>query len=268
MNLYVRLPHLQADVAGAGGVSALQAQHLRAIDEASREVERYCNRRFYSEIATRYFDGNGKTDLWLSPIPGEADLISVSALTVDDDDDGTYELTLVEDTDYRLMPANSTPKTHLQLLTRGTQLSYWPRGQASIKVVGTWGWSEETEDSGLTGTVATTTGTTLTASASAATLVYPGDTIIVESEQMYVSAVVTTAITVVRGINGTTAAAHSAKSILIRRYPTDIEEAVRIRVGASRWESNQGMFEGTTPPPGSYGRYRGLLDPFRLLVVA
>lgn len=265
MNLYCRLPHLQAEV---GGGSTLQDQYLRAIEAASREVDHYCNRRFYSEVATRYFDGNGRDTLRLSPVPGEADLLSVTALTVDENDDGTYETTLVAGTDYRLLPVNSMRKDAIQLLTRGTQLGTWPRGQDAVKVVGKWGYSEDTDSIGITGTVADTSTTTLTGSGSATGLVFPGDTLIIGSEQMYVSAVAGTAITVTRGVNGTTAAAHAGAAIYVRRYPADIEEAVRIRVASGRWEANQGTYMLPDGDPGSFPRYRGLLAPFRLLGVA
>ena len=66
----------------------------------------------------------------------------------------------------------------------------------------------------ITGTVATTSGTTLTLSADGA--VAAGQTIRVESEEMLVTALGTLSATVTRGINGTTKVAHDAKAITIK----------------------------------------------------
>jgi len=266
VNNYCRLSDLKADVAGVSGTT-YDATYLRAMEVASREIDRYCNRRFYAEVGTVYLDGNGKAELPLAPVPGECDLLSVSSLTVDDDDDGAYETTLVEGTDFRLWPVNVSPAWRLDMLTRGSQLSRWPRGQATVKVVGTWGYSEDLDATGLTGTVADATTTTITASASAASLVYPGDTIKIGSEQLYVTAVVTTSLTVTRGVNGTTAAAHSGEAISVRRYPPEIEEAVRVRVVSARWDNNQGVPLGDIGGNEDVRRWARLIGPYRLRAV-
>lgn len=239
MNNYARLSEVKRLSSGLNSTE-LDAVYLDAIEAASREFELRCHRHFYSKTATRYFDGNGKRNLRLTDESALlSDLLSITSLTVDDDDDGTYELTMVDGTDYRLWPLNESPKTRIDLLTRGTQLSVWPKGQSTVKLVGKFGYSEDTESSGLTGTVATTNGTTLTASDSATGVIEKGDTILIGTEQMYVSAVEGTAITVTRGVNGTTAATHSAVAINIRRYPKDIEDIIAKRVAGHRIGINQ-----------------------------
>lgn len=260
-NILARLPDVKADVAGLTGTT-LDETYLRAMEAASREIEGRCGRRFYSQVATHYYDGNGKSSLLL---PTFDDLISVTTLKVDDDGDGTYELTLAADTDYWLWPDNSTPKRRIDINPESTQLAVFPRGRRRVQLVGKFGYSDEAIATALTGTVATTTGTTLTASADASVTVYPGDTIYVEDEQMYVSAVSTTSITVERGVNGTTAATHSAKTISVRRYPRPIEEAVKLRVVAGRWDNNQGMPFGEGSANGfrtEYARYLSLIDQY------
>jgi len=60
----------------------------------------------------------------------------------------------------------------------------------------------------------------------AVTNLSPGQTILVESEQMFIESIATTTLTVIRGVNGTTAATHdTAKSIYIYQYPYDVWQA-------------------------------------------
>ena len=250
-NGYCRLSHLRQAV-NAEGTTAQDDALLAARDAASRYVEEFTGRRFYSETATAEYDGNGKTRLWLgwhSAEPFRADLIAPTTVKVDDNGDGSFELTLVENTDYWMHPDNPTvtnkPCEALDIVTGRTtspQVAVWPNVRRNVQVVGKFGYSEITEVSGLTGTVADASTTTLTANATAAILIYPGDVILVESEQMYVSAVVTTALTVERGINGTTAASHTGAAIRIRRYPEDVERAVRADASRWLWRQAQGEY--------------------------
>ena len=274
MNLYARTSHLYAEISGKTyAVSDGDlAVYVRALQGASREFDAATHRHFFAQVDTRYFswrdgsfDDRRRLNLWNN------DLVSISALTVDDNDDGTYELTLVEGTDYYVEPDNRLPNTpiaSLYLLRSGTQLYSWPRPSRTVKIAGTWGYSEELEDTALTGTVATTTGTTLTASATAEVLIDVGETIKVEDEQMYVSAISTTSLTVVRGINGTTAAAHSAKAIYRRRYPEEVEAAVIARAGAQRWASQEG-WAGQGEPSGegraAYAQWMAVVREFRVI---
>lgn len=267
MNLYARLGEVKADVTGlsAAVAAGTDASYLRDIEDASRAFDADClGRHFYAYKGTRYFRGDGGRTLLLP-----FDLISVSTLTVDTDGDGDADLTLVEGTDFWLRPeaaaARGNPFWEVELIPWGTQLSSWPKSERAVAITGLWGWSYELEDTGLTGTVATTTGTTVTANASAASLIYPGDVIAIEDEQMYVSAVVTISLTVERGVNGTTAAAHSAKAISVRRYPRDIEGAIKRRVIAKRWENRTGMPLGE-PGRGfdiTYAAYMDVVKTYR-----
>lgn len=280
-NNYCRLSHVKSDQAGTTGTTALDDTYVRQVDQVSREFERECGgRKFYSYTGTRYFAGGTRTGrkLWLPD-----DLLSVSALVVDDNADDVYELTLAANTDYWLSPADASqrgePYMALELNPNGTQLYRWPTAPRAVKVTGVWGYSAETEDTGLTGTLSDATDTSLTASATAANLIYPGDTLVIESEQVYVTAVVTTTITVTRGVNGTTAAAHTTKALLVRRYPRDIEMVVAERVVGLRWDAQGGYATGVTlmgdsqeaagrtTGRGSFARWRDAVKAYRLMVV-
>ena len=198
-------------------------------------------------------------ELWLAN-----DLLSISALTVDTGGDGTYEVTMVADDDYHLWP-DSPPYRRIDLNLNG-QLIGWPQIRRGVKVVGTWGYSAETEATGLTGTLDSTTDTTLTASADATLLIEAGDTLITESEQLYVSQVADTVVTVQRAINGTTAAAHAATALYVRRYPRDIEKAVKLRVLMSRWDMVTGI-PASEESRVKYAEYMSLLKPFTPVVI-
>lgn len=225
MNCYANLSAVKADLSITA--TSQDAMLLRYIEACSRALDRYCNRFFYVETGVRYqsaIERAGKTYINL-----DADLLSVSAFTADSELDGTYDgETWAGSTDYWLFPYNTWPKTQVMETGFGTVggLCTEPR---RYKVTGNWGYGDGRsatpyESSGLTGTVATTTGTTLTASTDASSAIYPGNTILVESEQMFVSAVATTNITVERGVNGTMAAAHSAATINVYQYPKDISQ--------------------------------------------
>ncbi|MBM3940439.1 MAG: phage gp6-like head-tail connector protein [SAR202 cluster bacterium] len=204
---------------------------LDYLEVASRALDRVTGRRFYSQVATRVFDGPGGTRLWLPSWDG--DLISVTSLAVDEGDDGIYELALTT-SDYRLWPYNADGEPYRRIDIRGNSvlISAWPSGPAAVQVVGRFGWSEvfdaltTANGSAITGTVADASTPTITTSADATTRITAGETIKIESEHLYVSAVSSTALTVTRGVNGTTAAAHSAKAISRRRYPVEVEQAV------------------------------------------
>lgn len=241
MNLYVRPEDLREELKLDTQNSMPVARLERVVERVCRAFDRRLMRRFYSEVATAEFNGNGGTRLSLvlsANEPFRGDLISVTTLKVDTTGDGTFNETLSEGTDYWLEIDNPStihrPATHLLIPTGRTttpQVGTWPAARRRIEIAGKFGYSEETESTGLTGTVANGTATTLTASADASNEVKVGDTIIVESEQMYVSAVATTEITVTRGVNGTAAAAHSSKSILRRLFSADLREAVMMEAG-------------------------------------
>lgn len=268
MNGYVRLGEVKADVTGlsAAVTAGTDASYLRDINDASRAFENDClGRTFYAYKATRYVSGDHGSTLLLPH-----DLISVTTVTVDVTGDGTADYTLVEGTDFRLSPEaaaqSGRPYWQLDLIPWGVQVGRWPKGYRAVAITGIWGWSYELESTGLTATVADGTGVTVTASATAALLVYPGDTMVIEDEQLYVSAVSTTSITVTRAINGTTGAAHSAKTLNIRRYPRDIEGAIKRRVLAKRWENRSGMPMGE-PSKGydvSYAAYMDVVKSYRI----
>ncbi len=200
----------------------------KILESASRSIETYCNRRFYSTSETKYFDG--AVTLWIP------DLLSINAsgLKTDEDGDGTYENTYAT-TDYILYGGgledtlNLYPKTRIEINLNGDYGSFGYGVKNSVQIAGVWGYGDGTS---ATPYVAdTTTAEALDASetgvdvTSAANL-SAGMTILADSEQMYITSVSSNTLTVERGVNGTTAATHdTAKQLYYYRYPRDIMQA-------------------------------------------
>lgn len=243
--------------AGGAGDDDELFQLLLAVSD---QIDGYCSRHFYPRTATRTFDGTADTQL---TIP---DLISVTSLKSDDDDDGTYETTWAT-TDYELVPLNAMPTEHwgvpyhtLRVLGRGTK-SAFERGHGRYQVVGSWGYRSFVEDSGSTsGTVSDTTGTSVTVTAGTDFAI--GQTIVIDSEQMLITGISSNTLTVARGLNGTTAATHSAVTVYILRWPAAVERAALIN--AARIWTRAPAFEPFYVDVDLDSDVRLLLDPFRL----
>ncbi|MBI5289699.1 MAG: hypothetical protein HY873_12070 [Chloroflexi bacterium] len=286
MNNLCRLSHVKRDL---GGVSAMANTTdtvlgiLQSVADVSGELVSETGRHFHAQLATRYVTvprpceaNNWGRQLWLP-----FDLISITTLKVDDDADWSYGLTLVEGTDFVLWrgedDAAYTPYVRIDIHPESTLLSTWQRNTRGreIQIVGLAGYSNETEAAGTLGaaiTDAAATSATMTAGHS----VEPGDTLWIDSEQLEVTAVSTNTLTVVRGINGTTAATHSnGAAVTRRRYPRDVEMAVKERVTGLRWDTQSGMSAqatlvgdlsgaaGTTTIRASYARWRNTVKRYK-----
>lgn len=230
MNNYARLFDMLPDLNAAGVTGTTEVTRIdRAIAEASRAFRTGAGgRQMHSTTETRYFDGDGFTYLYTN------DLISITTLKFDEDGDGTYEETLTTG-DYWLWPDNQPSGYAYRRIDLNPEGDYsaFPVGRRRIQIVGKWGHSEITEAvvgaAAITGTLTDASDLVLTCSATVASLLARGDTLILESEQMGpVLSISTVTVTLqARGINGTTAAAHAAVQVYLRRFPDDVERAVR-----------------------------------------
>lgn len=299
MNNYARVCDMRPDL-NAFGVTSEDSRIVRAIAEASAFARGVIGgRQFHTTFETRYFDGR-KTLATSGPVIGRyiggfygdfgrhhlatstrwdmkrlylngADLLSITTIKVDEDGDGIFEVTLTAGTDYYLWPYNAAgaglPYRAVDLAPNG-QMFAWPVGQYAVQIVGKWGHSEILQavvSSGVavTGTVGTTTGLVITASVAVDDLVFMGDTLYIEDEQCEVTDVSALSITVTRGINGTTAATHTTKALSIRRFPDDLERAVRADAARFLWRTSQGMPEGSFREawPAISDTFANYLDP-------
>jgi len=195
----------------------------RCIERASRRVDDHCQRHFYVTTSTRYYSPTHTDYLRVD------DLLSITTLSTDEDDDRDYDYTWAV-TDYDLEPENGFPKYVIRLAPNG-DYSFYTGQRRSVKLVGLFGYGDGFSATpyvatGATVTVTDTTSTTVTVSDDS--LVYVGDTLLATSEQMYVTQVTagaTDSVTVVRGVNGTTAAIQAAVATYRYLYPMPVVNA-------------------------------------------
>ena len=188
---------------------------LEMIRQASRELEDMTNRHYAPIIATNYYDV--PIINWNKDILMDDDLLDLTTLT---NGDGS----VIPSTEYKLYPLNVTPKQLIRLVKTLVQWQLPSNGDpmAGISVLGVWGY-QRNYDQAWTTTNATIAGAGITDAATSATVttgkIYSGDLIKIDDEYIYVSAVVTGAsdtLTLVRGVNGSTAAAHLIAAPLYR----------------------------------------------------
>ena len=197
----------------------------RAILEAvSRRIEHETSQRFQVHTATRYLSAT-----WTNSLMLRTGMLSVTTLKTDDDGDRTYETTWAT-TDYDLIPLNAVgdlkPFTSLDVAPAGTKT--FPVHTRSTELVGSWGYFQDLE------TVSSALNEALDSSETAVDVVSGAayevlQTILIDTEQMYITAISTNTLTVERAVNGTTAATHDNGAAIQRyRYPSPIVEAAAI----------------------------------------
>lgn len=224
------------------------------LDQASRMIEGMTSRKFFTRTETLYSDTINSSDKLILP----DDLISINALATDSELDGTFDGEVwTEGEDFVLWPYTKYPKRQVRTTEYG-DYGFAKNVRRYVKLTGIWGYGDKTsdpwDDSGITAQVADALATTITLSAEGT--IKWGHTIRVEDEQMYVKAVTgdaTKKATVVRGVNGTTAAVHTGKASYIAQYPSNIKRACL--VFASRFYHQMGDEEMESAAVGSY-RYK------------
>lgn len=208
---------------------------------ASRMIDGTTRRFFYPKIDTRDYDHPEREADTVLKVDG--DLLAVTTFTTNNGN------TTVSASDYFLMTGTSynlAPYDRIALKSDGTQpnLLYSGTIQKANQVIGTWGYHEDYDNAWLDsldavadvgGINASVTSITVTdADGADSNGVTPrfsaGQLLQIGSEWLYASAVDTTTnkLTVVRGVNGSTAAIHAqAVTIYVYRPEADIEHAAR-----------------------------------------
>ncbi len=277
INLYAQLANVKADLNIASTTTSYDSILLRLIEDVSRSADALTRRTFYASSMTRVYDvertrywdggyafgGAQEREFWPTD-----DICSITSVKVDTDGDLVYETTLALNTDYLPWPstqdpANPSPYRRIDLNPLSTLLQAWPYGRNRVQIVGLFGYSNEVEDTGQTvaDNPLTAGATTLTMGSTATISV--GETIELESEQVYVSAVASaTTLTIIRAQNGTAAASHAnGVTVYRRRYNRLIERAVTMQV-CRLYKRRETGFANTIANTdlGTYTIFRGL-DP-------
>jgi hypothetical protein len=267
-NSYADLMNLKSGgVLNISGTS-FDARLLALLEDVSRWIDNYCNRKFYVLEATRRFDGRGGRELTLP------DLMSVTSLKTDEDQDRVFEVTWGSG-DYLLYPLNAEPQqpwgrpySRVLVDTEAGSKVVFPSGKSTVEINGKWGFREVVEDSGAginEGGALGSTDTTLTVADGSRFAI--GQTVLIESEQLYLTGISTDDLTVERGVNGTTAASHpDGADIFIYRYPGSVVEACLLQ-GSRLWRRRGGDSISTAGGRSVNGaldpEVRRLLSPYR-----
>lgn len=231
----------------AGELAPVRALKLSILEGVSRRIDDVCRRSafgsgFGPRIGTNLYDGDGTNALLLKD-----DLQTVSAFTVAPATAGVGVSPVVT-TDYFLsnvMGYTGPPWRQLLLHGRGSPTSF-AVGYRTVSVAGTWGHSNVTIPNATTlasGFSASTTATSFTTSATPT--LSPGMTLLVGSEQMYLRTLVGTTATVVRGVNGSTAAFQGdGSAIAVYQYDGRVRD-VALRLFMRRWKARDAGADGT-----------------------
>jgi hypothetical protein len=135
---YITLTELANSLSIGSGETYADADMTAAITAASREVDRRCGRKFWSDSQTRYYTPTHPRILWID------DIKSAVTVEVDTNGDGSWETLLVQDTDYVLEPLNAAaegfPWTTITLRHKSSAI--FPLTEASVRVGGQFGWTE------------------------------------------------------------------------------------------------------------------------------
>lgn len=199
--------------------------------EATRHVVQFCRRGFVPVRRVHVFDALGP-HIGARVLELDVDLLEATQVV-----NGSGAI--LAGTDYRLSPANRTPKGAVELLN-GHTWTYTGDWQEAISIDGVWGYHEDWSDAWVnTGEILPAGGldessTTLVVSDSARLDAWGhkafgiGQLLRIDDEYLVVRAVdaATHTLTLIRAANGTVAAVHLAGAALHRYAPmADVEGA-------------------------------------------
>ena len=160
----------------------------RLIEAASRDIDNMTHRWFIPKTQTRTFrypSRNSSGDV----LYVDADLISVTTLQTKAQDSSP---TTISSSDYFLEPANNAPPYHRIEIDISSNASFesGDTSQRSISINGSWGFSNDTVSGGtvVSGLASDAAATSMVCSnGSQVSGISVGDTLLVESEQLFVT---------------------------------------------------------------------------------
>ena len=182
MSNYITREAVKAAVGTAG--ADRDAVIDRVIAQASAEIDQITDRWFIPRTATRSYPWPQRNGSGYVLYIDDADLLTVTALTKDGDD-----LTAIAAADYFAEPVNETRKTRIEIdLASSAFYSAKDTRQRAVRVTGTWGYDDDTVTAGtvVSGLASDAAATSMVCSNGA--LVGVGDTLLIQSEQVEVTA--------------------------------------------------------------------------------
>tara|TARA_R110000851_G_scaffold36662_3_gene95449 strand:- start:1366 stop:2199 length:834 start_codon:yes stop_codon:yes gene_type:complete len=211
---------------------------LQSLEMASRSIDTFCGRYFYITSETKQYRGAGNR-LFL-----DGDLLSVTTLTTLKDDRSTDKTWSA--TDYELFPLGDStyPKEYIELSDNTTAGSFASGIKRGVQIAGMFGYGNGSSTTPYMEATTTNDGsfsasdTTFTATAGSSLNI--GETILIDSEQMYITGISSNTITIQRAMNGTTGALHSTgASVNVYQYPQEVVNACYLQAGriSKRWQT-------------------------------
>ena len=225
----------------------ISARKIANLEAVSRRIDEWCQRSqfgsgFGPRIGTNRYDGAAGSCIRLAD-----DLLSVTSLSLLASTAGTSIGTPVADTDYFLRDGEGhydhPPYREFVLHGKGT-ITTLGSGLRVNGITGKWGYQDVRVTSSATTSEALVTSETGVDVSSGAAF-SPGQTLLVDSEQMYVSSITTNTLTVVRAANGTTAATHlTSAAIDVYQYPDEVHDDC-LRLALRRWKGRDAGADGS-----------------------
>jgi len=135
----------------AAEAARLNAKMERAINSASRMIDKHTGRRFWQDanVVDRQFFADDSVTCYVDDISTTSGLI----VKIDDDADGTFETTLTISTDFILLPVNAgdlnpvEPFTEIRNVSDTvTRLPVWSYGRPGVQVTAMFGWPAVPDD--------------------------------------------------------------------------------------------------------------------------
>lgn len=290
-NCYASLAEIKAGMPDGirASTTKYDAMILSLASEVSRAIDAWCNRTFFPQLATRYFYGSGTPDLLIP------DLLSITSVAYSGDDGETYT-TLVSADYLATVCGDVNSKRSYDLLrvsALSDTLSYWVEGERSVRIAGVWAYADDrdtawkssgdtSEDNPLSASATTLTVNDVDAEDAygVPSLFSPGQLLRLESEYVETGLQIDTSantLRIIRGRNGTTAAAHAQNTAIdIWTAPEPIRRACIIQVNRQLERGFQGFSDArATEEIGSFVYTRqwdpeamALMSPYRLRVFA
>lgn len=247
-HVYANVSELN-DTLVTGGATALtnagnNSRKLEILDEVSRLIDARAHRGsgFGPWVGTKSYDGDCRSVLWL-----RADLASLTSLSVASAV-GETPVTPTVEVDFYLAGLSSYEAPYRKIVLHGEgTTTLFGRGPRTTQVAGTWSFPYRTR------LLAVTTAEALDDSetevdVSGLTGLAAGMVILVDSEQMYISATtdsVTDSVTVERGVNGTTAATHLTAAPITRYVYDPSVHSLALRLAEKRWKARDAGADGS-----------------------